>query len=105
MLPQLTAIDGDKLVAVKAWDLPVRMVHWSLVALVAFQIVSGRLGEKLIDWHLVSGYAILVLVVFRLLWGFARGTSARFGSFPAPPAAALRFASPLYARRAEACAG
>ena len=92
-------------VAVKVWDLPVRLVHWALVALLAFQIVSAKVGGWLIDWHLISGYAILVLVLFRVLWGFAGSTSARFGSFLAPPAVALRFASQLLARRAQAYAG
>jgi cytochrome b len=95
----------DKQVAVKVWDLPVRLVHWALVVLVAFQIVSAKVGGKLIDWHLVSGYAILALVLFRVLWGFAGSSSARFGGFLAPPATALRFASRLLSRRAQAYAG
>jgi cytochrome b len=95
----------DKPVPVKVWDLPVRLVHWALVALLAFQVASGKIGGKLIDWHMVSGYAILVLVLFRLLWGFAGSSSARFAGFLARPARALRFASRLLARRAEAYPG
>jgi len=65
-------------VAVKVWDLPVRLVHWALVLLFAFQVLSASLGEKLIDWHMRSGYAILTLVLFRVLWGVAGSRSARF---------------------------
>jgi cytochrome b len=98
-------MNDERDVAVKVWDLPVRLVHWALVALLVFQVTSGKIGGALIDWHLVSGYAILVLVVFRVLWGFAGSTSARFATFLAPPSAALGFASRLFARRAETYAG
>ena len=98
-------MNDEQGVAVKVWDLPVRLVHWALVVLVAFQVASGKIGGKLIDWHLVSGYAILVLVLFRIMWGFAGSSSARFARFLARPAAALGFASRLLARRAEIYAG
>jgi cytochrome b len=98
-------MNDQQQVAVKVWDLPVRLVHWGLVALLAFQAASGWIGGKLIEWHLISGYSILGLVLFRVLWGFAGSTSARFASFLAPPAMALRFASRLLARRAEAYPG
>ncbi|HJS36584.1 MAG TPA: cytochrome b/b6 domain-containing protein [Burkholderiales bacterium] len=95
----------EPLLAVKVWDLPVRLVHWALLVLVAFQIVSAKVGGRLIEWHLISGYCVLVLVLFRVLWGFAGSSSARFGGFLAPPREALRFASRLLSRRAQAYAG
>ena len=51
-------------------------------------------------WHLYSGYALLVLVVFRILWGFTGGTHARFSSFLAGPGATVRFAKRLFSRQA-----
>jgi cytochrome b len=87
-------------VAVKVWDLPVRLFHWILVLLLVFQVVSGKIGGELMQWHVYSGYAVLVLVVFRILWGFAGSTHARFASFLKGPAAGLRFASRLLSRRA-----
>jgi cytochrome b len=83
----------------------VRLVHWALVALVVFQMASAWIGGSLIEWHLVSGYAVLVLVLFRVLWGFGGSVSARFSSFLARPAMALAFASRLLSGRAEAYAG
>jgi cytochrome b len=41
-----------------------------------------------------------VLVLFRLFWGFAGSTHARFASFLKGPAAALHFARRLFSRRA-----
>jgi cytochrome b len=87
-------------VAVKVWDLPVRLVHWAFVALLVFQFVSGKVGGELIAWHLYSGYAMLALVVFRILWGFAGSTHARFASFLAGPVAGWRFARRLFSREA-----
>jgi cytochrome b len=87
-------------VAIKVWDLPVRLFHWALVLLFAFQVVSGKIGGDLMPWHAYSGYGVLVLVVFRILWGFAGSTHARFASFLAGPAATLRFAKRLFSREA-----
>jgi cytochrome b len=42
-------------------------------------------------WHARFGYALLALVLFRLLWGFFGSDTARFASFLAAPAAALRY--------------
>jgi len=87
-------------VAVKVWDLPVRLFHWILVLLLVFQYVSGKIGGDLMAWHVYSGYGVLVLVVFRILWGFAGSTHARFASFLKGPMAALQFAKRLFSRQA-----
>jgi cytochrome b len=87
-------------VPVKVWDFPVRLFHWALVLLLVFQLVSGKVGGDMMPWHAYSGYGVLVLVVFRILWGFAGSTHARFASFLAGPAAALRFARRLFSRQA-----
>jgi cytochrome b len=80
------------------WDLPVRIVHWTLALLFAFQLVTGYLGGDLMPWHGLSGYCILVLVVFRVLWGFAGTRYARFTQFLAGPAEVLRFLPRLGSR-------
>ncbi len=87
-------------VAIKVWDLPVRIFHWAIVALLVFQVVTGEIGGSLMPLHLLSGYSILVLLVFRVLWGFAGSTHARFASFIAGPAATFRFARRLFSRQA-----
>lgn len=38
------------------------------------------------DWHIWSGIGILTLLLFRLLWGFVGGSTARFTSFVRGPA-------------------
>ncbi|MCA3218162.1 MAG: cytochrome b/b6 domain-containing protein [Burkholderiales bacterium] len=76
---------------VRVWDLPTRLFHWSLAALVLFSIVTVKLGGLWIDWHMRSGYAILALVLFRVLWGFAGSHYARFASFVRGPVGMLGY--------------
>ena len=68
---------------VPVWDLPTRLFHWSLVALIAFSWWSAEEGP--IEWHMWSGYAILTLLAFRLLWGLFGSSTARFANFVRGP--------------------
>jgi cytochrome b len=67
------------------WDLPVRLTHWLLAALIAFSWWSVHNHHT--DWHIWSGCAILTLLIFRLLWGFVGSSTARFSNFVRGPAA------------------
>jgi cytochrome b len=67
------------------WDLPVRLVHWTLACLIAFSWWSVHNHHT--DWHIWSGCAILTLLIFRLLWGFVGSSTARFASFVRGPSA------------------
>ncbi|HLH50048.1 MAG TPA: cytochrome b/b6 domain-containing protein [Roseiarcus sp.] len=78
---------GDRLVPV--WDLPTRLFHWLAVGLIAAAYATWRLDWMV--WHARAGYALLALLLFRLLWGCFGGETARFRSFVAPPKAALRY--------------
>ncbi|MFN3397766.1 MAG: cytochrome b/b6 domain-containing protein [Sulfurimicrobium sp.] len=66
---------------VYVWDLPTRLFHWTLLGLVVFQWASAEIGGDLMDYHLLTGYAIAALVLFRVVWGFVGSQYARFGSF------------------------
>ena len=90
---------------VKVWDAPVRLFHWLLVLLFAFMFVSGNLKGDWMEWHMRSGYAILALVLFRILWGFAGSTYARFSSFLAGPSSGIAYAGKLLARAPAPSAG
>lgn len=67
------------------WDLPVRLFHWLLVALVAALWASGEFGK--LDLHMTLGKAALALILFRLAWGFAGSRTARFTQFVKGPRA------------------
>ena len=76
---------------IRLWDLPTRLFHWALVALIALQFASGEFGLLPMHWHYLMGYATLALIVFRVLWGFAGSQTSRFGSFLRGPRVALRY--------------
>lgn len=79
--------------AMKIWDLPVRLFHWALVILVAVSWISAEFGNFTI--HYYSGYSILTLILFRVIWGIAGSDTARFSSFIASPSAILAYAKKL----------
>ena len=43
------------------------------------------------DWHRYSGYALLGLLIFRIYWGFAGSSSARFSSFMRGPSGVVGY--------------
>ena len=77
------------------WDLPVRIFHWLLVLLVISQVATASIGGNAMEFHAYGGYAILTLVLFRVLWGFFGGTHARFRDFVRGPGTVLRYAKSL----------
>lgn len=83
-------------VRARLWDGPTRLVHWAIVILVVFAWWSAEAGRM--DWHRLAGYAVLGLLVFRLIWGFAGSASARFASFVKGPAATLAYLRTLPSR-------
>jgi cytochrome b len=80
----------------RVWDAPIRLFHWAIVVLVAFSYVSAKKGWM--DLHFLSGYAILTLLLFRLVWGFVGSDTARFASFLGSPLAGVRHLA-QFARR------
>jgi len=75
---------------VRVWDLPVRVVHWAMVALLIGLVVTGKLGGDWLLWHMRFGEAMLALVTFRVIWGFVGSRNARFVAFVHGPGAAMR---------------
>lgn len=73
---------------VKVWDPLVRIFHWSLVA--AF-IVAWLTGDELEGVHIATGYVIMGLVAFRLVWGVVGSRHARFTDFVRSPRTVLAF--------------
>lgn len=74
---------------IRVWDLPTRLFHWCLAALVIAAIVTAHVGGNALEWHFRIGYSILTLVGFRLIWGFVGGRYARFASFVRRPSTIL----------------
>ncbi|MCB5189158.1 cytochrome b/b6 domain-containing protein [Methylobacillus arboreus] len=77
--------------SISTWDIPLRVFHWSLVTLFVIAIVTVKVGGNALEWHVWSGLALLALLIFRILWGFAGGTYARFSNFVRGPRAILGY--------------
>lgn len=78
-------------ISIQVWDLPLRLLHWLLVLAVLAAFITGELGGSLTDWHGRIGELVLGLLVFRLVWGFAGTTHARFSSFFPTPARVIAY--------------
>jgi cytochrome b len=80
----------------RIWDLPTRAFHWAFACLILFSWISGQFGgSDWREWHFRSGYAVLALLVFRILWGLAGDRYALFSSFvPSLRAARANWQSP-----------
>ena len=92
-------------VRIRAWDLPTRIFHWALAALVVCSFTTGTIGGDWMPWHLRSGYTILALVVFRVAWGVVGSDTARFGRFLRGPRAVVEYARLTLAGRHPAGVG
>ena len=90
-------------VRARLWDGPTRLVHWALVVLLGFSWWAAETDR--LQWHRWSGYAVVGLVAFRLVWGFAGSASARFASFLKGQAATLGYLRTLPSRTHEVVPG
>jgi len=73
------------------WDLPVRIMHWGLALSVLGAWLTRELEGDWFAWHTRFGYAVFVIVVTRILWGFAGTRHARFADFLRGPRAIVAY--------------
>jgi len=97
----LSSIAADSSPSVAAWDLPTRIAKWLLVALVGLAFASRYYGDVTLVWHQWNGLAILVVIVFRLLWSLVGGSTARFSTFLRGPSAMMAYASSVLRGRPQ----
>lgn len=93
---------------VKVWDIWVRLFHWFLVAFILLSYLTGEVGgfdftmpgtDRFIsnmNVHMWSGVAILGLVAFRLIWGLAGSSTARFSNFVRGPGVILGYVKSIF---------
>ena len=68
---------------INVWDPLVRVFHWSLV----LSFFLAYITED--DWmnlHVAAGYAVAMLIAFRIVWGLIGTRYARFSQFVKSPA-------------------
>ena len=88
------------------WDLPTRVFHWALLVLVGVSFTTGLMGGfNIMDYHMLSGYGILSLVIFRILWGLIGNYHARFTSFVKGPKTTIAYARQLLGKHQQPSTG
>jgi cytochrome b len=86
-------MSGEEGVKIRVWDVPVRLFHWSLVAGFTAVYLSAEWHKMTV--HVWLGYALVALVLFRLVWGFSGNQYARFRSFIFSPQETLAYVRSL----------
>ena len=90
-----TSDDGHRTVTILVWDIPTRLFHWLMVALVAASFVSAKIGGNAMQYHEWSGVTVIALLIFRFVWGFFGSQPSRFKDFVKGPTAVWRYAGRL----------
>ena len=81
---------------IAVWDPLVRVLHWALAISIAGAWITRHGGGK---WHEWIGYAALVIVTLRLVWGRVGPRYARFSQFVHAPSATLKYAGQMLVHR------
>jgi len=77
--------------SVRIWDLPTRLFHWLFAVSVIGAVATVKVGGSWMDWHLPLGVTALMLLVFRLIWGFTGSRYARFTNFVRRPSQTIAY--------------
>jgi cytochrome b len=83
---------------VRTWDILIRLFHWTLVA--AF-FTAYLIEDDWMSLHVLAGYTVLGLLLFRIVWGLIGTRHARFTSFVCSPAKTLAYLKDAIAFRAR----
>ena len=63
------------------WSMPTRIFHWLLViGMITAYLVSEE--KELLNIHSSLGYMVGILIIFRIIWGFAGPEYSKFSNFP-----------------------
>ncbi|WP_168195149.1 cytochrome b/b6 domain-containing protein [Shewanella sp. SNU WT4] len=74
---------------IKVWDKPTRLFHWLTIGLLAS--LWWTADQALMDWHQVLAYSLMVLVVFRIIWGCFGSETSRFSHFVKSPIRVMNY--------------
>ena len=62
------------------WSLPTRIFHTLFAVFILIAFLTD--DDKLLNYHAVIGYAVLILLIFRVCWGIFGPKYSRFKDFP-----------------------
>ena len=58
-------------IAIRVWDLPTRLFHWTLAAAIVGSVISAKIGGNAMKWHFRLGFVVFALLLFRLAWAIS----------------------------------
>lgn len=74
------------------WGIPIRLFHWVLFGLISFSFYTGEFGDfESIDNHMIAGYGVIGLVIFRIIFGLVGHGHIRFTEFVRGPSAIVNY--------------
>lgn len=91
--PELPA-NNQPLIAVWSW--PIRVFHFLLIILLP--ALYWTANEGMMNIHQYLGISVLVLVVWRIIWGFCGSHYARFKHFIVHPRHVFHYAKSVFKR-------
>lgn len=79
------------------WSLPSRVFHWLFAGLILLAYLTD--DDKLLNYHALIGYGVLILLVFRLFWGYIGPKYSKFKDFPLSFTDAKEFALNIFSSK------
>lgn len=76
------------------WSLPTRVFHLLLAFFILLSFLTD--DDKLLNYHAIVGYSILILLLFRVCWGFIGPKYSLFKDFPANKNEAKEFLKNIF---------
>lgn len=83
-----------------------RLWHWVLALAIVLNWTFGTfMSFDTVVWHFYTGYLILGLIAFRILWGFIGPTPVRFAALLPTPASLLQYLNTIRQREPSGTPG
>jgi cytochrome b len=90
----------------KIWDPVSRLWHWILALAIIINWTFGTfMSFDTVVWHFYTGYLILGLIAFRMLWGFIGPAPVRFSALVPTPSSLLQYLKSLRRREPSGTPG
>ena len=77
------------------WSIPTRAFHGLFVIFILLAFLTGD-EDRLLNYHTIIGYAILILLGFRILWGVFGPKYSKFKDFPMSKKSVKEFLSTMF---------
>jgi len=77
------------------WSIPTRVFHSLLVLFILLAFLTSD-EDRLLNYHAVVGYSILILIGFRIVWGVFGPKYSKFKDFPLRKNSVIEFISNMF---------